>query len=208
MLRALFPSFAAARVLYAAALGFVILATISWTFIDRIKYPVARFLKDGGAVGALPSFVMGLIRPTDVVLFTLALLLFIVPLYREWRGREVSRALTEGAPVAMAVLLAALLVWFGHAYLDAGYLLAAGYLVFRSTFLPRVIGVLLAIGAVSYLIYSFASFISPEFAARLVPYIQLPSLVGEGSLCLVLLVIGVNVQRWKGQASGAAIATP
>ena len=90
----------------------------------------------------------------------------------------------------------------------AGYLLAAGYLVFRSTFLPRVIGVLLAIGAVSYLIYSFASFISPEFAAHLVPYIQLPSLVGEGSLGLVLLVIGVNVQRWKGQASGAAIATP
>ena len=90
----------------------------------------------------------------------------------------------------------------------AGYLLAAGYLVFRSTFLPRVIGVLLVIGALSYLIYSFASFISPEFAARLVPYIQLPSLVGEGSLCLVLLVIGVNVQRWKGQASGAAIATP
>ena len=90
----------------------------------------------------------------------------------------------------------------------AGYLLAAGYLVFRSTFLPRVIGVLLAIGAVSYLIYSFASFISPEFAAHLVPYIQLPSLIGEGALCLVLLVIGVNVQRWKGQASGAAIATP
>ena len=90
----------------------------------------------------------------------------------------------------------------------AGYLLAAGYLVYRSTFLPRVVGVLLAIGAVSYLIYSFASFISPEFAAHLVPYIQLPSLVGEGSLCLVLLVIGVNVQRWKGQASGAAIVTP
>ncbi len=90
----------------------------------------------------------------------------------------------------------------------AGYLLAAGYLVFRSTFLPRVVGVLLALGAVSYLIYSFASFLSPEFAARLVPYIQLPSLVGEGALCLVLLVIGVNVQRWRGQASAAAIAAP
>jgi hypothetical protein len=89
----------------------------------------------------------------------------------------------------------------------AGYLLAAGYLVFRSTFLPRAIGVLLAIGAVSYLIYSFASFISPEFAARLVPYIQLPSLIGEGSLCLVLLAIGVNVQRWREQASASALAS-
>jgi len=85
----------------------------------------------------------------------------------------------------------------------AGYLLAAGYLVFRSTFLPRIVGVLLVIGALSYLIYSFASFISPEFAARLVPYIQLPSLVGEGSLCLVLLVIGVNVPRWEQQAGRA-----
>ena len=90
----------------------------------------------------------------------------------------------------------------------AGYLLAAGYLVFRSTFLPRVVGVLLAIAALSYLIYSFASFLSPEFSARLVPYIQLPSLVGEGALCLVLLVIGVNVQRWRGQASAAATAAP
>ena len=90
----------------------------------------------------------------------------------------------------------------------AGYLLAAGYLVFRSTFFPRVIGVLLAIGAVSYLTYSFASFLAPAFAARLVPYIQLPSLVGEGSLCLVLLAIGVNVQRWRGQASAAGRAAP
>ncbi|TMF16638.1 MAG: DUF4386 family protein, partial [Chloroflexi bacterium] len=64
---------------------------------------------------------------------------------------------------------------------------------FRSTFLPRVIGVLLAIGALCYLTYSFASFISPGFAAHLVPYIQLPSLVGEGSFCLWLLIVGVNV---------------
>ena len=85
----------------------------------------------------------------------------------------------------------------------AFYLLAAGYLVFRSTFVPRVIGVLLAIGAVAYLVYSFASFLSPAFSATLVPYIQLPSLIGEASLSLSLLAVGVNVRRWREQASVA-----
>ncbi len=85
------------------------------------------------------------------------------------------------------------------------YGLAIGYLIFRSTFIPRAIGVLLTIGALCYLTYSFATLLSPGFAHHLVPYIQLPSLVGEGSLCLWLLLIGVNVQRWKQLASAASV---
>jgi hypothetical protein len=84
------------------------------------------------------------------------------------------------------------------------YGLAIGYLVFRSTFLPPVIGALLAIGALCYLTYSFTTQLSPDFAHHLVPYIQLPSLVGEGSFCLWLLIAGVNVQRWNERASAAA----
>lgn len=87
--------------------------------------------------------------------------------------------------------------------LYAGYLLAAAYVVFRSTFFPRIVGVLLAIGTLSYLVYSFASFLAPDFAARLVPYVQLPSLVGEGSFCVCLLAIGVNLERWKRQAASS-----
>ena len=82
------------------------------------------------------------------------------------------------------------------------YGLALGYLVFRSTFMPRVIGLLLAFGALCYLTYSFAALLSPGFAHRLVPYLQLPSLVGEGSLCLWMLIVGLNVERWK-QLAGA-----
>jgi Domain of unknown function (DUF4386) len=70
---------------------------------------------------------------------------------------------------------------------------------------PRTVGVLLAIGGLCYLIYSFAAFLAPGFAAHLVPYIQLPSLVGEGSLCLWLLVMGVNVSRWEKQESRASL---
>lgn len=77
------------------------------------------------------------------------------------------------------------------------------YLVLRSTFLPRAIGVLLAIDGLAYLVYSFASLLAPGFAAHLVPWIQLPALIGEGSLCLWLLLVGVDVERWKERASAA-----
>jgi len=77
------------------------------------------------------------------------------------------------------------------------------YLVLRSTFLPRAIGVLLAIDGLAYLIYSFTNLLAPGFAANLVPWIQLPALVGEGSLCVWLLVVGVDVERWKEGASAA-----
>jgi hypothetical protein len=89
------------------------------------------------------------------------------------------------------------LVFFGW------YGLLTGYLIFRSSFLPRILGVLLAIGGLCYLTNSFASFLSPAFAAGLFPYIQVPSLIGEGSFCLWLTLMGVNVSGWEQQAGAA-----
>ena len=77
-----------------------------------------------------------------------------------------------------------------------------GCLIARSTFLPRILGVLLAIGGTCYVIASFANFLLP-LGARLVPIIMPVALIGEGSLGLWLLVKGVNVQRWYEQASTA-----
>jgi hypothetical protein len=82
-------------------------------------------------------------------------------------------------------------------------ILCMAYLVLRSTFLPRAIGVLLAIDGLAYLIYSFTFFLAPGFAAQLVPWIQFPALIGEGSFCLWLLVVGVNVERWEKRESAA-----
>ncbi|HEV2237402.1 MAG TPA: DUF4386 domain-containing protein [Ktedonobacterales bacterium] len=79
-----------------------------------------------------------------------------------------------------------------------------GYLTLRSSFLPRAIGVLLAVDGLAYLVYSFTNFLAPGFAAHLVPWIQSPALLGEGSLTLWLLAVGVNVERWK----KAAITPP
>jgi hypothetical protein len=87
-----------------------------------------------------------------------------------------------------------------------GYLLLTGYLIIRSTFLPRILGVLLAVGGLCYLTYSFAAVLAPEFAALLVPSIQLPSGIGELSFCLWLLVVGVNAPRWQEQARAAGMS--
>jgi len=76
-----------------------------------------------------------------------------------------------------------------------------GYLILRSTFLPRVLGVLLGIGGLSYVVVCFANFLLPPLGARLTPFIFPVAFIGEGSLAVWLLVKGVHVQRWKDQAS-------
>ncbi len=58
---------------------------------------------------------------------------------------------------------------------------------------------LLAISGLCYQIGNFANFLSPAFAAHLFPYILVPG-VTELLLALWLVVVGVNVQRWKEQA--------
>ena len=78
------------------------------------------------------------------------------------------------------------------------YCILMGFLIFRSGFLPKLIGVFMAIGGVCYLFNSFATILNPAFAANLSPYIQLPSGLGEISLCLWLLIAGVNVPKKMG----------
>src|SRR5437762_14327938 len=79
--------------------------------------------------------------------------------------------------------------------------ISIGYLVARSTFLPRILGVLLAIGGTCYVIASFANFLAPSFGPRLVPFLMPIALVGEGALGGWLLIKGVDVQTWNKQAS-------
>jgi hypothetical protein len=74
-----------------------------------------------------------------------------------------------------------------------------GFLIFRSTFLPRVLGVLLAIAGLGYL-----TFLSPPLARHLFfPYIAGAAALGEIPSLLWLLVVGVNDERWNEQARAA-----
>jgi hypothetical protein len=87
-------------------------------------------------------------------------------------------------------------------------ILVFAYLVLSSKFLPRTIGVLLAIDGLAYLCYSFTDILALDAAAHLVPWTQLLALIGEGSLCLWLLVVGINLGRWNQPTSAATELQP
>ena len=80
------------------------------------------------------------------------------------------------------------------------HVLTIGYLIRRSTFLPKFLGALLLVTSVCYLANSFANFLALPFKSYLLPFVALSGLVGEGMLTGWLLVKGVNVQRWHEQA--------
>ncbi|HLV96188.1 MAG TPA: DUF4386 domain-containing protein [Candidatus Acidoferrales bacterium] len=75
----------------------------------------------------------------------------------------------------------------------------AGYLIFRSSFLPRILGVLLAIDGLGWMMY-----VVPPFATHLFPFIAAASALAEIPLQLWLIVMGVNAERWKQQAGARA----
>lgn len=79
-------------------------------------------------------------------------------------------------------------------------ILCLAYLVFKSTFMPRAIGVLLAVDGFAYLVRSFIDMLAPGVTAHLSPWIDSPALLGEGSLCVWLLVVGLDAMRWQERA--------
>jgi hypothetical protein len=72
------------------------------------------------------------------------------------------------------------------------YWILIGYLILRSTFLPRILSALTAIAGLCWL-----TFLSPTLTNYLSPYILASAFLVEGSVFLWLLVMGVNAPKWE-----------
>ena len=113
-------------------------------------------------------------------------------------GGSSSGAFTQGEAQTLALLFLNLhtqafniyLIFFGF------WLIPTGYLILRSTFFPRLIGVLLMLDGLGWVM-----FLWPPLATAVYPVISVAAALGEIPLVLWLLVVGVNEQRWKEQAS-------
>lgn len=128
-------------------------------------------------------------------------LLYLAPLLVLTGGSSAS-AFTTAQLQALALVFLRLntyafnidLVFFGL------WCVLTGYLVFRSTFLPRILGVLLAISGLGWVTY-----LHPPLANYLWRYIAAASALGEIPLELWLIVMGLNAQRWFEQANARRV---
>jgi len=110
-------------------------------------------------------------------------------------GQELLQAQTYMALQLQGIGYAVALVFFG------GTMVTRGYLVIRSSFFPRAIGMLLMAAGVCYITNSFVDFVVPAIAGYAMALLIVPG-IAESSLCLWLLVKGVNVARWQEQQTG------
>ena len=83
------------------------------------------------------------------------------------------------------------LIFFGFACL------VRGCLIFRSGYFPKLLGLLMLLAGLSYLTNSFALLLAPSVATLIFPGVLVPAFVGELSLCVWLIVKGVNMKQWE-----------
>ena len=82
-----------------------------------------------------------------------------------------------------------------------------GYLVYVSTFVPKVIGVFLMVASACYLTNSVANLLDLPLGP-LEGLILIPSFLGELSFCLWLLVRGVDEERWRAVYAASSAPQP
>ncbi|MGB7621469.1 MAG: DUF4386 domain-containing protein [Terriglobia bacterium] len=175
-------------------LGFVLsLMTVPFHLVWAVLF-IGLFRPVNRNVSLLAGFVMLM----ACMMWTLSSLLYLAPLL-VLQGKI---ALSEFAPEQMQAVVLTLLKLNALAY-DIGlvffgfWYVLIGYLIFRSTFLPRIIGALGVLAGFGYL-----TLLWQPLAHYLYPYNLALAGPGEISLLLWLIVKGVNVRKWK-ETAGA-----
>jgi hypothetical protein len=74
------------------------------------------------------------------------------------------------------------------------------YLIFRSGYLPKFLGVLMAIGGSGFVVRNFLLILAPAYASDVLLVLMFP---GGLSMTVWLLVKGVNVEKWNDKVNTA-----
>jgi hypothetical protein len=80
------------------------------------------------------------------------------------------------------------------------HLAVLGYLIFKSGYFPRILGVLMVFAALGYLTHSYGSWLYPNYAEPLASVVGITAIIGELPFFLWLAIKGVNVERYNERA--------
>jgi uncharacterized protein DUF4386 len=163
---------------------------------------------------AVTALLYGLLKPVNNTVALVAALVSVVGCAIQGVGSVflIATLLVLGGSPYLSVFSAAQLhahaQLFQDLYAQAGYIaivffgvfdVLIGYLIFKSTFLPRFLGVLMAVAGLGWL-----TFLSPSLAKDLSPGVDVLGFVAELALWIWLLVMGIDIQRWREQTEAAS----
>jgi hypothetical protein len=115
---------------------------------------------------------------------------FTLPEYVRAFDPEELQALARGPIRMFGYAFSVSLTFFGV------FCALIGILIFRSKFLPRILGLLMIVAGVTYWVNSFRLFLTLP-----IPYLQWVTLIAELSLALWLTIVGVNEKKWQAQSA-------
>jgi hypothetical protein len=175
-------------------LGFAgnLVAIAAYVAVTALFYELFR------PVNRTVSFLAALFSLVGCALLTVASLFQVAPFVVLGGAQYLSVFAVEQVYALALVLLKLYSQCFGISIVFFGfYCLLIGHLIWKSSFLPRILGAGMALAGLGWL-----TFLSPPFAQSLSPYILLSG-IGEAALTLWLLVAGVNAERWQAQAAAS-----
>jgi hypothetical protein len=133
-----------------------------------------------------------------VVLAVVSVPISIINLQHKWAVLSLIETNAGQLPLNIAAQVMEALTTYNHGILLVAlfwglWLLPFGYLVYRSGFLPKILGILLMLGCVGYLINLVGQTLLPHYSQLgISKYISLPASIGEIGTCLWLLIVGVK----------------
>jgi len=167
-----------AGALWLVVIAVSVLAVATQSGLPRVAFAANQF---GGLVYlGVTVLLYQLFKPTDAAISLFAAFCGLAGVAS---GAAVD-SLSQFSPPIPGFYVA--MVFFG------AQIISIGYLIERSTLIPRALGVLLMLGGASYVINSFTNFLAPAIGAHLAPFIIPIAILGEGALTLWLLVKGVK----------------
>jgi hypothetical protein len=160
--------------------------------------PVSRTL---ALVAAFARLAMGIIMGINLLPYFIALLLV--------SGAGYLTVFEPAQSDALALLFlnaheGAVYIW----QLFFGFHLAVlGYLIFKSGYFPRILGVLMVVAALGYLTDAYGNMLYPNYDKTFGWVAGVGAIIGELPFFLWLLIRGVNVQRYNERAQQPRYST-